>query len=89
MKKRIKPKMMNPMTPLSRGDATHEMKMFLVSSQLTESKPFADIVKPIMHPITVWVVDTGSPKYVATNIINEAVTKLVNIPSSTISGSSV
>ena len=38
--------------------------------------------------LTVCVVDTGIPKYVAISIIIEAVIRLVNIPSITISGSS-
>jgi len=41
---------------------------------------------PMMHPITVWVVDTGMPMYVAIIIMKLADTRLVNIPNMTTSG---
>mmetsp|Transcript_9195 Transcript_9195/g.13878 ORF Transcript_9195/g.13878 Transcript_9195/m.13878 type:complete len:82 (-) Transcript_9195:248-493(-) len=78
--------MQNAAMPVSIGEAIHEMKMFFVSSQLTDCIPLAAEANPMMHPITVWVVDTGMPMYVAIIIMKLADTRLVNIPNMTTSG---
>lgn len=41
----------NPIVPVISGAVTHEMKMFLVAPQFTESNPFAAMENPMMHPI--------------------------------------
>lgn len=52
MNRCINKKMKNPTAPVRRGAATHEMNIFFVSFQFTDSIPFAATLKPIMHPMT-------------------------------------